>query len=470
MARKKADKAEHTEEQASQAEIPEKHEKKEKKAHDKHAKEHDKSAKEHEKASKEHAEKQDENVALQPEINIGLIGHVDHGKTTLTERLSGKWTDTHSEELKRGITIRLGYANSAFYKCEKCKGPDAYSLSSKCEKCGGHAKILRKVSFVDAPGHESLMATMLCGATIMDGALLLVAATEECPQPQTREHLTALSIMGIKQLVIVQNKIDLVTKEQAMKNYKQIKDFIKDTEYKDAPIIPISAQHKVNIDLLMMAIDENIKTPKRDLKKDSIMLIARSFDVNKPGTAIDKINGGVLGGAITQGIFKIGDEVEISPGFEREENNQKVWYRLKTKIIGLMTGNEKIEEAGPGGSVAVMTDLDPAIVKSDILTGQIVTRPGKGFKVYNSLELEVNLLKRVVGSKADLEVVPIKLGEILMLNVNAAATVGTVVELKKNGAVCKLKKPVSAETGARVTISRLIGSRFRLIGFGIIRK
>jgi len=478
MARKKAEKAEHKEEKAleetaegkiSEDKKQEKHDKSAKE-HEKHEKkEHEKSEKkEHDKSAKEHAKK--EEVPVQPEINIGLIGHVDHGKTTLTQRLSGKWTDTHSEELKRGITIRLGYANTTFYKCEKCKGPDAYSLSAKCEKCGGHAKVLRKVSFVDAPGHESLMATMLCGATIMDGALLLVAANEECPQPQTREHLTALSIMGIKHLVIVQNKIDLATKEQALKNYKQIKDFLKDTEYKDAPIIPISAQHKVNIDLLMMAIDENIKTPKRDLKKEPIMLIARSFDVNKPGTAIDKINGGVLGGAITQGAFKIGDDIEISPGFEREENNQKVWYRLKTKVLGLMTGNEKIDEAGPGGSVAVMTDLDPAIVKSDILTGQIVTKPGKGFKVYNILELEVNLLKRVVGSKADLEVVPIKLGEILMLNVNAAATVGTVVELKKNGAVCKLKKPVSAEPGARVTISRLIGSRFRLIGFGIIRK
>src|SRR3989344_3879582 len=153
----------------------------------------------------------------QPEINLGMIGHVDHGKTTLTEKLTGKWTDTHSEELKRGITIRLGYANFSIYKTKE-------GYTTKKDK---DAKLLRNISIVDAPGHETLMATMLSGAAIMDGALLLIAANEECPQPQTKEHLMALEIIGIKQIVIVQNKIDLVSKEEALENYKQIKDFVK---------------------------------------------------------------------------------------------------------------------------------------------------------------------------------------------------------------------------------------------------
>ena len=260
---------------------------------------------------------------IQPEVNIGLIGHVDHGKTTLTERLSGKWTDTHSEELKRGITIRLGYANSTFYKCPKCPAPQCFGLKSICDHCGSETNLLRRVSIVDAPGHESLMATMLSGATIMDGAILMISASEECPQPQTREHLTALSIMGIRQLVIVQNKIDLVSKEQALKNYQQVQDFIKDTEYKDAPIVPISAMHKVNMDLLLQVLDEYIKTPERDSSKEPLMFIARSFDVNKPGGDINNMIGGVLGGAVVQGSFKVGDNIEITPGFEREENNDR---------------------------------------------------------------------------------------------------------------------------------------------------
>ncbi|HYA54160.1 MAG TPA: GTP-binding protein, partial [Thermoplasmata archaeon] len=133
-------------------------------------------------------------VPRQPEVNIGLVGHVDHGKTTLTQALTGEWTDRHSEELKRGISIKLGYADAAFYKCPNCPEPSGYSVEPKCPSCGGEAKFLRAVSFVDAPGHETLMATMLSGAAIMDGALLLVAANEHCPQPQTREHLYALDI------------------------------------------------------------------------------------------------------------------------------------------------------------------------------------------------------------------------------------------------------------------------------------
>ncbi len=112
----------------------------------------------------------------QPEINIGMIGHVDHGKTTLSQRLTGKWTDEHSEELKRGISIKLGYADAAFYKCHNCDDPKCYSTEKKCPVCGGKTELLRVISFVDAPGHETLMAIMLSGAAIMDGAVLVIAA------------------------------------------------------------------------------------------------------------------------------------------------------------------------------------------------------------------------------------------------------------------------------------------------------
>ena len=110
---------------------------------------------------------------MQPEVNIGLVGHVDHGKTTLTQALSGVWTDRHSEELRRGITIRLGYADTTFQKCPKCEEPQCYTTSKNCEHCKTKPEPLRTVSFVDAPGHETLMATMLAGAAIMDGALLV---------------------------------------------------------------------------------------------------------------------------------------------------------------------------------------------------------------------------------------------------------------------------------------------------------
>ena len=403
----------------------------------------------------------------QPELNIGMIGHVDHGKTTLLERLSGKWADTHSEELRRGITIRLGYADSVFRKCSKC---DTYTTKKKCPSCKGETKLLRKVSFVDAPGHESLMATMLSGATIMDGALLLVAANEECPQPQTREHVMALEIIGVEKIIIVQNKVDAVSEEDAIKNHKQIKDFIKDTKFKDAQIIPISAQHSVGLSPLIEAIEANFPTPKRDLSKDPLMLIARSFDINKPGTKPADLTGGVLGGSLKQGVIKDGEEIEITPGYDVEEKNKKVWKSIKTKIVGLKSGGASVKEVTPGGSFGIMTLLDPTIVKSDKLAGSVVGKPGKLPEVWHEFMLETHLLERVVGTKEELKVDPIKLSEALMLNVNAAATVGVVIELKKGHVKCKLKLPVCAEIGARVTISRMVGNRFRLIGYGIIKK
>ncbi|MBS3128967.1 translation initiation factor IF-2 subunit gamma [Candidatus Woesearchaeota archaeon] len=452
MPRKKKE----VEEKVSEEALSEEHTKKKK------TKEAKKSEKKEEKSKK--TEKKD--TLGQPEINIGLVGHVDHGKTTLVKALSGKWTDTHSEEMKRGITIRLGYADAIFYHCEKC---DEYSVASKCITCMGHATPLRKVSFVDAPGHESLMATMLSGATIMDGAILMISAIESCPQPQTKEHVQALQIIGIKNVVIVQNKIDLVTEEKAKQHYQEIKAFLESTEYKDAPIIPMSAQHGINVTYLIEAIQRVMPTPQRDATKDPVLFVARSFDINKPGSPIDNFVGGVLGGSLQQGTLQEGDEIEILPGYSVEEKNQKVHKPLKTKIISLMTGGEKVKVIVPGGSVALLTGLDPSIVKSDRLTGALVGKPGKLPPVWYEIKLEVHLLERMVGLKDALVIDPLRMNEILMLNVNSAATVGFIVKLQKNIAELKLKLPVCAAAGSRMTLSRRVGNRWRLIGYGTIK-
>jgi translation initiation factor 2 subunit 3 len=411
------------------------------------------------------AVKKDSNV-IQPELNLALVGHVDHGKTTLTERFSGKWTDTHSEEMKKGITIRLGYADFSIYHCEKC---DYYTAKEKCIKCNGEAKFLRKISLVDSPGHESLMATMLSGAAIVDGAILMVAANEKCPQPQTKEHLMALQISGIKDIVVVQNKIDLVTPEEALKNYQQIKDFLADTDYKDVPIVPLSARANVNVDALLGVIQEFIATPKRNIKADPVMLVARSFDINKPGSKPKELVGGVLGGTVKQGTFKVGDEIEIIPGYMVEEKNKKIWKPLKTKIMKIFSGGAPVEEIHPGGSMAISTSLDPTVVKSDTLTGSLVGITGKLPAVHNQISLTTHLLERVVGAKEETEVKPLAKNEVLMLNVNSAATVGVVLDPSKKNTTCVLKKPVAANPGDRITISRKVGDRFRLIGYGILK-
>ena len=409
-------------------------------------------------------------VSKQPEVNIGMIGHVDHGKTTLTKALSGEWTDRHSEEVKRGISIRLGYADVAFYKCSNCEGAAAYGTSPKC-KCGEKAEFLRAVSFVDAPGHETLMATMLSGAALMDGALLLVAANEKCPQPQTKEHLMALSIIGIDKIIIVQNKIDIVSREQAIENYKQIKEFVKGTIAENAPIIPVSANRGVNIDMLIGSIEEQIISKvERDTTASPLMHVARSFDINNPGTIPKDLKGGVVGGTLIQGKLRIDDEIEIAPGRRVEVAGKPSYEKITAKVISLQAGGKSVKEVVPGGLIAIGTALDPAITKSDGLTGRVVGVPGALPPVVHDFKMKTTLLDRVVGSSADLVVDEIKSNEPLMLSVGTATTVGVVKSARAGSAEVVLKIPVCILPGQRVAISRRISNKWRLIGYGIIEQ
>ncbi len=405
----------------------------------------------------------------QPECNIGLTGHVDHGKTTVVSALSGVWAAHHSEELKRGITIKLGYADTVFRKCPMCPGPEGYTVSEVCPVHNVRTEVLRKVSFVDAPGHESLMATMLSGSALMDGAMLIISAAEDCPQPQTREHLVALEIIGVKNIVIVQNKIDAVDREKVLKNYDQILQFVKGTIAEGAPIVPISALHGANIDYLIKVLEEEIPTPKRDPLKPARMYVARSFDINKPGTPPSSLHGGVLGGSLIQGKFRVGDEIEIRPGIKVEQSGKVNYEPLFTRISSLMSGSSTVEEVGPGGLVGLGTYLDPALTKADNLVGSVVGKPGTLPPTRNELRLKVNLLDRVVGTKEMQKVEHLKARENLMLVVGSSVTVGLVSAAYKDDAQLALKRPVCVEEGARVAISRMLANRWRLIGYGFVQ-
>lgn len=327
---------------------------------------------------------------------------------------------------------------------------------------------MREVSFVDSPGHETLMATVLSGATIMDGAILVIAANEPCPQPQTKEHLMSVNVAGVEKVVIVQNKIDIVSREDAEKNYREIKEFVKGTVAEDAPIIPIAAQHRANIDNLIRAIEEFIPTPNRDRNKPPKMYVARSFDVNKPGTKPEDIQGGVLGGSIIQGVLKNGEEIEILPGVKTTEEGKTSWVPLKSEITSLFAGTETVDEVYPGGLVGLGTTLDPSLTKGDGLSGQVAGRPGELPPVLENITMEAHLLDRVVGTEEEQEVEQIKTNEPLMLNIGTSTTVGMVLSAREALATVRLKLPVCAEKGDRVAISRRVGGRWRLIGYGII--
>ena len=402
----------------------------------------------------------------QPCVNIGTAGHVDHGKTSLIQALTGVWTSVHSQELKRGITIRVGYSDAAFYKCKNCEPPLGYSTTPKCPNCSKESELTRVVSFVDSPGHESLMANMLSGSALMDGAMLVVAANEKVPKPQTREHLLALETLGIKQIVVVQNKIDLVSYSDAISNYNDIVKFVKGTNAAKSPIIPVSAQSNLNIDALIGALEDTIETPKREESKNAVMHVLRSFDVNKPGAKIKDIKGGVIGGSLTQGTLNVGDQIEIKPGIFNEK--KKSYEPIQTEIVSLGTGAGMVEIVKPGGLVAIGTKLDPSFTRSDSLIGSVIGKPVT--LPENSLiaNVEVNLFDSAVGTTEETKVLPIRVGESLRVNIGTAPILSKVTKVKANNIEIEFKRPVCVFKGGNIAISRRITDRWRLIGAGVL--
>lgn len=392
---------------------------------------------------------------------------MDSGKTTITQSITGIWASAHSEELKRGITIKVGYADAAFYRCDQDHGVGSYSTASKCTICGRDTTFLRAVSFVDCPGHESLMTNMLAGAFLMDGALLVIAANEPVPRPQTREHLQALQMLGMRSIVIAQNKVDLVTDAEAEQNHSLIQKFVDGTVAEDAPIVPISAQQRLNIDALIEAIQDVIPTPKRDAGANPLMFVVRSFDVNKPGAEIKGLMGGVLGGSLTRGELSLGDEVEVKPGMVDERSGKLV--PIVTKITSLQTGAGPTEKVGPGGLVAVGTHLDPTFIKGDQMVGSVIGKPGTLPETLEHVMLDVTLLETAVGSADLVKVERIKLGETVRLNLGTASSLAAATSVRGDIVELDLKKPAAIEAGMRAAISRRIAERWRLIGSGILK-
>jgi translation initiation factor 2 subunit 3 len=315
------------------------------------------------------------------------------------------------------------------------------------------------------------MAIMITGASIMDGAMLMVAANETCPQPQTREHLMALEIAGIKNIVIVQNKIDLVTKERAMESYKEIKDFLEGTIAHNAPVIPVSAHHDVNLDILIEAIEQTMPTPDRQEDERAVMHIARSFDVNRPGTRPAKLTGGVIGGSIVEGTFREGDEIIIGPGRKIEQGNKTRWEPIETTITSMQGGGGKRDIMMAGGLCGLGTLLDPSITTADNLSGQVLAKKGELPTIRTECSISVELMAAMVsgdGEGAD-KIYPLRNNEMLMVNVATSTSVGVVKGAEKGKATLHLRLPICADEGQRVSLSRRVGARWRLIGHGTIQ-
>ena len=390
-------------------------------------------------------------------INIGIVGHIDHGKTTLLRQLSGKWADTHSQELKRGITIKLGYADALIREENNKLTID--------ENSKGKPK--RYSTFIDAPGHEMLMATMLLGASIIDAAILVIAANEGL-KPQTQEHLTALEAKNIENIIIVQNKIDLVTKEQAKENYKEIKEFLRGTIAENAPIIPICAQQGINLENLFEELCK-LQIPKYNKEDKPIFYIARSFDINKPGTPVEQLHGGILGGVLKQGSLKVGDTIEIKPGHSYKKHNELKYKTIYSKIISLHKGNYNLNQVFPGGSIAIETELDPTLTKADSLSGAVISTKNSLPEIVDKIKMDYQLFKKMQQDLKIHEIQDIKTSEILMLSANTSITVGRVTKKIDNEIELELKIPIVPLKNKPIGIARNINGHWRLIGYGNLK-
>lgn len=381
------------------------------------------------------------------------------------------------------IFLFFSYANAKIYKCDndKCPRPSSYVSTGsakedefECPSCqNGTMNLKRHVSFVDCPGHDILMATMLNGAAVMDAALLIIAGNETCPQPQTREHLAAIDLMKLNHIIILQNKIDLVEEKQAKEQYSQIQKFINETIAADAPVIPISAQLKFNIEVICEYICKKIPLPIRDFTSEPRLIIIRSFDVNRPGCGVEDLKGGVAGGSILKGVFRLGQQIEVRPGNVKVLEDKTVCTPLYSEIISLFAENNELQYAVPGGLIGVGTHIDPMLCRSDRLVGQVLGAINSLPDVYLEIEISYFLLKRLLGvrmegDKRGARIQKLTKGDVLMVNIGSLSTGGKVTGVKQELAKILLNHPVCTEIHEKIALSRKIDNHWRLIGWGEI--
>ena len=375
----------------------------------------------------------------QPICNIGIIGHVAHGKTTIVQALTGVDTRKHKKEMVSNRTLKLGYTNIHVTKCE-CSGEAHYVTQGTCD-C---PKIV--ASIVDCPGHSILLNTMISGAHIMDTALLLVAANERCPQIQTREHVDVFQmIKNPKHMVVLQNKIDIVNQEVAQEHKESIEKFFRDNEMTPY-ILPVSAQKKVNVEYILRYIYEYAAShQKKKQFNKSYGVIVRSFDTNKPGT--QEIKGAVIGGSILEGSFSINDEIILLP------------KKLKTKIYQIRSDDTELQTANSGGLIALQTSVNP--VWCNMLIGNIFVPvseydPQKFMEKGTEITVKIYILKTATIKK-------LKPLSCIVLNNMGKEVECEIISSNKNRFLVRLRSDIYCING----IESIVIYNGRLLGYAV---
>lgn len=406
----------------------------------------------------------------QPTVNIGMTGHVSNGKSTVTRQITGVKTQKFASENERNITVRLGYANAKIYKCPTCPRPTCYQPKPSdcyhaiCARCKENMILVRHVSFVDCPGHNTLMATMLNGACVMDSTVLIESVTnEKIPAAQTLEHFVATQAIGIPNAMVCINKLDTIPREKAEKKIVELKKFINTTNAANSPLVPMSANYGINLDVFCEYLCTKIPVPERNIQAEGKMIVIRSFNINKQGIPIDKLKGGVVGGSLIKGHFKIGDQVTVYPGFIRKIDNKWSYKPIKSKVLSINSEKNSLDYAVPGGLIGVQLTLDPALTSNDRLIGNIVTSSQEDLTVYHILLVKFNPIEELQQN------IKIKKLDVLTINANAANIKCSLVTKKKN--ILELHvvdKPIAINIGENITVSKNTSSGPRVIGVGTV--
>jgi len=310
-----------------------------------------------------------------PHVNIGTIGHIDHGKTTLTAAITQTLAkhdpsntfrsfdsiDNAPEEKARGITIAVAHVE--------------YQTAN------------RHYAHVDCPGHADYIKNMITGAAQMDGAILVVAATDG-PMPQTREHILLARQVGVPYIVVALNKVDMVEDEELLELVElEVRELLTQYEFPgdDIPVVRVSALGALNqeakweeqIDKLMAAVDEYIPLPERDVDKPFLMPIEDIFSIQGRGT--------VVTGRVEKGICKVGEEMEIV-GFRDTR---------KTVITGVEMFKKLLDEGRAGDNVGLLLR---GIDKEDVERGQVIAKPGS-ITPHHKFRGEVYVLSKDEGGR-----------------------------------------------------------------------
>lgn len=390
----------------------------------------------------------------QPVLNLGCIGHVSHGKSTLVRSLTGIKTQKHSSEKERNITINIGYANAKIYQNSEGKYFTAPSdKDNLLNEDGTPMKLVSNISMVDCPGHEAFMSNMISGSAVMDCSILVIASNENIPQPQTFDHFEAVKSIDINDFLILQNKCDLIKKEENDGVLKKIKNFVKGSVAESCNIIPSSIQNSINKQEILKNIVNmsKLKNLNDNINEDTFMIVIRSFDINRQNSDWSTLKGGVVGGSLLCGNLKVGDYVELRPGFIIGDKYRPIYSKIKS----LKSDSKELKYIFSGGLVGVCLDLDPSLCKNNFMVGQVLGNIGKLPSVYNEIDITFEELKRNDNKYEDF-----KKDELIILNINAMSIDGKILKCKKNNLKIKLFKPVCIRDKQKLSIfkNRIAGS------------